>query len=266
MHQWNANTYAFTSPYRFNSKELDPETGLAYYGARYYQNKIGVWLSVDRYASKYPTLTPYNFCNNSIFFIDPTGDTIINLAEPGTVNYDRINSAILNFKEKSPKAYDELQAASQNIFIEFSNDNLKSESGRDINGYTIANYELQNNISIQLYPSKNNSENSINEVFFNGVFELKIDHDPSQLVSVSQVPESLIQIKHINIYFDQNSTKSSLNSTLGHEFGHAIFSIRSPVLSYLWNSIQNNDHHNGRGHDINNPSGHYANFFGIKAQ
>jgi YD repeat-containing protein len=33
MHQWNANTYGFTSPYRFNSKELDPETGLAYYGA-----------------------------------------------------------------------------------------------------------------------------------------------------------------------------------------------------------------------------------------
>ncbi|MDA0899276.1 MAG: SpvB/TcaC N-terminal domain-containing protein, partial [Bacteroidetes bacterium] len=41
MHQWNANTFNFSSPYRFNGKELDPETGLAYYGARYYQNKIG---------------------------------------------------------------------------------------------------------------------------------------------------------------------------------------------------------------------------------
>ena len=30
MHQWTASTYAFSSPYRFNGKELDPETGLAY--------------------------------------------------------------------------------------------------------------------------------------------------------------------------------------------------------------------------------------------
>jgi RHS repeat-associated protein len=74
MHQWNANTYAFTSPYRFNSKELDPETGLAYYGARYYQNKIGVWLSVDPLAHKLPSLSPYVFCyNNPVMFVDPDG-------------------------------------------------------------------------------------------------------------------------------------------------------------------------------------------------
>ncbi len=74
MHQWNANTFNFSSPYRFNGKELDPETGLAYYGARYYQNKIGVWLSVDPMAHLRESLTPYNFVrNNPILRIDPTG-------------------------------------------------------------------------------------------------------------------------------------------------------------------------------------------------
>jgi RHS repeat-associated protein len=74
MHQWNANTYAFTSPYRFNAKELDPETGLAYYGARYYQNKLGVWLSVDQMANAAPGWTPYRFgFNNPIKFTDPNG-------------------------------------------------------------------------------------------------------------------------------------------------------------------------------------------------
>jgi RHS repeat-associated protein len=74
MHQWNANTYAFTSPYRFNSKELDPETGLAYYGARYYQNKIGMWLSVDPLAHKLPSWSPYvAFADNPIMFIDEDG-------------------------------------------------------------------------------------------------------------------------------------------------------------------------------------------------
>jgi RHS repeat-associated protein len=78
MHQWNANTYAFTSPYRFNAKELDPETGLAYYGARYYQNKLGMWLSVDPLAHEYPSLMPNNFCaNNPMLYVDPNGSTII---------------------------------------------------------------------------------------------------------------------------------------------------------------------------------------------
>lgn len=86
MHQWNANTYAFTSPYRFNAKELDPETGLAYYGARYYQNKIGVWLSVDPHAENYPSLSPYTYvANNPINAIDPDGRDIWELNSSGKV-------------------------------------------------------------------------------------------------------------------------------------------------------------------------------------
>ena len=34
-------------PYLFNSKELDEETGLYYYGARYLNPTNGRWLSVD---------------------------------------------------------------------------------------------------------------------------------------------------------------------------------------------------------------------------
>lgn len=60
--------------YRFNGKELDPETGNYYYGARYYDPKISVWLSVDPLAHKYPSLSPYNFvANNPIMLIDPDG-------------------------------------------------------------------------------------------------------------------------------------------------------------------------------------------------
>ena len=35
------------TPYLFNGKELDEETGLYYYGARYYDAKTSVWQSVD---------------------------------------------------------------------------------------------------------------------------------------------------------------------------------------------------------------------------
>jgi RHS repeat-associated protein len=74
MHQYNANTFSFSSPYRFNSKEKDQETGLHYYGARYYQSKLSVWLSVDPLAHVAPGWTPYRFnFDNPIKFTDPTG-------------------------------------------------------------------------------------------------------------------------------------------------------------------------------------------------
>ena len=68
---------SFVSRFRFNGKELDPETGNYYYGARYYDPKISVWLSVDAMATKQHNLplTPYHFsANNPLVFIDPDGN------------------------------------------------------------------------------------------------------------------------------------------------------------------------------------------------
>ncbi|MFV0290983.1 MAG: RHS repeat domain-containing protein [Mangrovibacterium sp.] len=37
----------WNTPYLFNGKEFDSETGLYYYGARYYNPRIGLWYGVD---------------------------------------------------------------------------------------------------------------------------------------------------------------------------------------------------------------------------
>jgi RHS repeat-associated protein len=64
----------YTNRYKFNGKELDEETGFYYYGARYYNPKFSIWLSVDPLAEKYPGWNPYAYCyQNPINFIDPTG-------------------------------------------------------------------------------------------------------------------------------------------------------------------------------------------------
>ena len=64
----------YQSPYKFNGKELDPETGLYYYGARYYDPQSSTWLSVDPLAEKYAGWTPYNYCvGNPVVFVDPDG-------------------------------------------------------------------------------------------------------------------------------------------------------------------------------------------------
>ena len=61
-------------PYKFNGKELDEETGLYYYGARYMDPKISMWLGVDPLMEKYPNVTGYCYTmDNPIRFIDPDG-------------------------------------------------------------------------------------------------------------------------------------------------------------------------------------------------
>lgn len=65
---------SFSSPYLFNGKELDRETNLSYYGARYLDMKTSLWLSVDPLAEKFFNQSPYNYCfNNPITLVDPTG-------------------------------------------------------------------------------------------------------------------------------------------------------------------------------------------------
>ena len=67
--------YRNVTPYKFNGKELDAETGLYYYGARYYNPGTALWLGVDPLASKYPGVSPYAFCfSNPTNFIDFNGE------------------------------------------------------------------------------------------------------------------------------------------------------------------------------------------------
>jgi RHS repeat-associated protein len=76
----------FESPYRFNAKELDEETGLYYYGARYYNPMVSVWLGVDPKAYAFPHVTSYNFLlNNPIMMVDPGGDSTFSLTPNGSI-------------------------------------------------------------------------------------------------------------------------------------------------------------------------------------
>jgi len=63
-----------TTPYKFNAKELDSETGLYYYGARYYTPELSVWLSVDPLSDIYPSTSPFMYVRgNPVNLIDPNG-------------------------------------------------------------------------------------------------------------------------------------------------------------------------------------------------
>ena len=63
------------SSYTFSAKEKDSETGLSYFGSRYYSSDLSIWLSVDPMSDKYPSLSPYVYCaNNPVKLVDPNGE------------------------------------------------------------------------------------------------------------------------------------------------------------------------------------------------
>ena len=65
----------FADYYTFSAKERDSETGLSYFGSRYYSSDLSIWLSVDPMSDKYPSLSPYTYCaDNPVKLVDPNGE------------------------------------------------------------------------------------------------------------------------------------------------------------------------------------------------
>jgi len=115
-----AATSTWSTPYKFNAKELDEETGLYYYGARYYDPRTSVWISADPLGEKYPNVSSYVYCvNNPVKFIDPDGKKIL----PSAVGLELIRKTLT----KQEAQYAQLD---KNGFIDV-NSLLKGQSELD---------------------------------------------------------------------------------------------------------------------------------------
>lgn len=86
----NIKNSAFNPSYKFTDQELDDDSGLYYYGARYYNQYIGRFIQVDpiniispeRYILDPQQLNYYSYArNNPIRYIDPTGNVSIETNE-----------------------------------------------------------------------------------------------------------------------------------------------------------------------------------------
>ena len=88
----------WNTPYLFNAKEFDEETGMYYYGARYYEPRLSLWMSTDPKEEKYPEVSSYCFVlNNTNSFIDPDGRDVY-------VNGTESNEALSQLQSKVGKS------------------------------------------------------------------------------------------------------------------------------------------------------------------
>jgi len=88
----NCNLSPVTCIHTFSAKEKDVETGLSYFGSRYYSSDLSVWLSVDPMADKYPSLSPYVYCaDNPVRLVDPNGEEVYDGGDPSSKRLKRFN-------------------------------------------------------------------------------------------------------------------------------------------------------------------------------
>ena len=178
---------SWSAPYTFSGKEKDVETGYSYFGARYYDSDLSIWLSVDPMSDKYPHQSGYVYCSNSpAKRIDPNGLT--DYAVNGTIrtindghNDIRIEVSQRQFNklqkkfDKSGKSYERYRTKlmEKNGYFTFPNSDEVKEGGIDIcynfpkgrGGFRF----VDNNNSI---PSQENSTNhDVNTIDVTGLLE-----------------------------------------------------------------------------------------------
>jgi RHS repeat-associated protein len=194
----------WNTPYLFNAKELDEETGLYYYGARYYDARISLWLSTDPLQEKYPNVSTYAYCvQNPVKFVDPTG-------EDYTVTFQRDSEGNLTGLTISAQIY----ITGANASTERAGDlNKMAKSifkSQKIDGITVSfevNYEYRESISSKDLATGENILDFTNT-------ESTIDHR-------SHIEGS----RRGNLHLTGNTGeiyKNGTNGTVMHETGHLI--------------------------------------------
>ncbi len=203
---------SYNSPFKFNAKELDPETGNYYYGARYYNPKWSIWLSVDPLAEKYPGISSYAYvANNPINAIDPDGREIIIITERdknGKVKelLKYSNGHLYTIDGKKYKGKNEFALTIKNAFNDIRKaDTYIDKMVNELEGSSTLHFIEYSEISEGAYVTKN--KNSING---NGTHVIITD---DELLSVP-------------LYSGEDN---NLGSVLSHELQH-VFDIDMGII------------------------------------
>ena len=251
---WLKNTPVFYSD--SSGKEKDSETGYHYFGARYYNSDLSLWLSVDPMSDKYPSLSPYNYCAwNPMKIVDPNGDSVINMH---SININRIKGEISTIESriadcsgsnKTRKLQRELKEKNRLLKKEVEYEQIVDNAINDLKRYGGDEFDLLNNLT-DLTENHNTIDVYICvEPSINGVGG-PWGQTSGKLSEHSYIP-SMVSLNYKGREF--------AGKTLAHEGGHIIHDVNHPEA--LWGFYMNNPDVKRNGHDGGNPSGMMADYY-----
>ncbi|HRC79514.1 MAG TPA: RHS repeat-associated core domain-containing protein [Bacteroidales bacterium] len=199
-----------------NAKELDNETSYTYFGARYYDSDLSVWLSVDPMSDERSWVSPYAYCqNNPLVLVDPRGmidnpiyDTDGNFL--GTDDKGLQGEAIIMNKEdfKQGMSHEEAMAKGKTL------DNMSFDEAKNFanNGKFKDFINHYNNLSNRPDWDGYLTLKEANEWYRNGngqpIFVDLSKIDLSNLYSLGD--EYISQEKYINLFFASISKNDAL--------------------------------------------------------
>ncbi|MEO1396822.1 MAG: SpvB/TcaC N-terminal domain-containing protein [Cyanobacteria bacterium J06634_5] len=235
--------------YGYAGREREEETGLNYFGARYYSSWLGKWLSVDPKKEKYFPLSPFAYtANNPLSFREINGrdfEAVVN-QEDKTIN---IEARFYTYEEN--KAYLEAAAkiwneASGNFYLRTGNEETgydfyrinfkidirvvnKTDQGED-KDFSIVNQDSGGNIVVRR--SENAKDDTGRPIFGD------INNQNTQILAINtreHYPDDVTKSLPDQIYIRESTIgNSDLDLVLAHEMGHS-----------LDQTIENNGHTSG---------------------
>ena len=204
-------------PYKFNGKEMDEETGLYYYGARYMNPMTSLWYGVDPLAEKYVAVGGYVYTiDNPVklvdldgkewtYTIDKNGHITITVSVNFSAGENFSHSQIENYKKAISTEFNKIvsDVSDGNVsgVIDFYEDNkdivqslnLSSENGSNIAGNTGC---MASNVNVKFGKLKSYSSVAM-DVIHEFLHTLRIDHpfertqaEDTKLISVG--PNSFV--------------------------------------------------------------------------
>ena len=203
----------WNTPYLFNAKEFDEETGMYYYGARYYDPRLSLWMSTDPMELIYSWISSYCYTtNNPIRYSDPNGKEYDEVVDDNSIT---LRAVIFATKD----SYKEAQV-SAGI--------LNNQSGKWTYDFTVKNGSVKEEHSLNIkfdvtvelvepqegYPAKaalQSALTSSDRTCLNA-FQVVSDDKLKELVNGSTMGGNYIEVKE-----SRQGTETG-----AHEIGHAM--------------------------------------------
>ena len=205
--------------YKYTGKERDNENNYDYFGARYYDSRIGRWGGVEPLYDKYVNATPYNYAMlNPIIAVDINGKDAAVTIEGNTIKVD-----IKIFYSMAEGINQSLNWQQEGKLEEFVNEaqNNWNEAGKNIE-YNEQQYNVEFNISMQ----EVSSMSALTKIQENAE-----KYESGENFAVSNTKESEIGVK-LNVFYLPNfNTVSTIDYSGSHEIGH-LLGIEHPVDIY----------------------------------